>query len=214
MVHTSSAGDVASTMECTRGLRRTSVHTPYGLPMPGGSHRRCRSAVGETAPAHRTRAWSAPARHAHMRVSLGTPTVPAPRVAYTAPETSRSPGSTNPLPPTPLAPPAIDTPGLPGLPPNRVLIRFQPELSPETRRAMLCEAGAQVREEFAGGELLIDFDPTAAGSAAARRLAGSAAVALCRRVTVIAVGFEEEVEVSRTGQQRTAVAATAPTHGG
>jgi hypothetical protein len=209
MVHTSSAGDAASTMECTRGLRRTSVHTPYGLPMPGGSHRHCRSAAGETAPAHRTRAWSAPARHAHMRVSLGTPTMPPPREAYTAPETSRSPGGTNPLLPSPLAPPASGAPGLPGLPPNRVLIRFQPEVSPETRREMLCAAGARGREEFADGELLIDFDPTAAGSAAARRLAGSAAVALCRRVTVIAVGFEEDVETSRTGQRRTAVAATA-----
>jgi hypothetical protein len=193
MVHTSSAGDVASTMECARGLRRTSVHAPYGPPLPGRSRRRSRSTAGEAAPARRRPTGSAPARHAYTRASLGTRSVAAPRAAPTARETSSSPGRTDPLPPAPMAWPPIGMPELPCLLPNRVLVRFQPELSPETRGEMLRAAGARVREAFAGGELLIDFEPTAAGSAAARRLAGSAAVALCRRVTVIAVGYETEL---------------------
>jgi hypothetical protein len=78
--------------------------------------------------------------------------------------------------------------------PNRVLVRFRTDVSPEMQQEMLRAAGARVREDLIGGEVLIEFEPTAAGSAAARRLARSAQVECCRRMMVIAVGYETEAE--------------------
>jgi hypothetical protein len=94
--------------------------------------------------------------------------------------------------------------------PNRVLVRFQPDVSPETRREILRAAGARVREELIGGELLIEFEPTAVGVAAALRVARSARVELCRRVILIAVGYELESEEGFITQPREQTIAGVP----
>jgi hypothetical protein len=184
MVHTGFTSEVASTMERTRGHHRSGVRSPRS------SLRSRRSALGAR-------------RSAGEAASLRPPRFDRREPASDSATERRAPSAQS----------RSEATDSHWMLPNRVLIRFRPDVSPETRQEMLSAAGARVKEQLAGGEVLIEFDATAAGSAAARRLGKSERVEACRRMMVIAAGYESQAEEAAAGLPPTSSRAGLPTPG-